>query len=64
MLYYALLLCLFISVSEIQTLSSVKIFFKFGFQTEKMSEIQIVWKWDTTELSEIRTSWDFRHSLY
>ena len=35
MLLYGLLLFLFISVSEIQTLSSVKIFLEFGFQTEK-----------------------------
>ena len=28
-----------------------------------MSEIQTVWKRDATELSEIQTSSDFRHSL-
>ena len=31
---------------------------------KKVSEIGTVWEWDTTELSEIQTSSDFRHSLY
>ena len=31
------------------------------FQT--VSEIETVWEWDTTELSEIQTSSHFRHSL-
>ena len=34
----------------------------FGFQI--MSEIGTVWEWDKTELFEIQTSSDFRHSLY
>ena len=64
MLFYALLLSLFISVSEIQNLSSVYIFLNSDFRQKKVSEIQTVWKRNATELSEIQTSSDFRHSLY
>ena len=34
------------------------------FRHKIVSEIGTVWEWDTTELSEIQTSLDFRHSLY
>ena len=36
----------------------------FLFRIQTLSEIRTVWKWDETELSEIQTSSDFRHSLY
>ena len=58
---YALQLSLFISMSEIQTLKFRLDFLEFGFQT--LSEIQTVWKQNASELSEIQTSSDFRHSL-
>ena len=64
MLIYALLLSLFISMSEIQTLSSVYIFQNLDFRQKKVSEIQTVWKRNATEVSEIQTNLDFRHSLY
>ena len=60
MLYYALQLSLFNSVSEIPTLTSFR-FCEFGFQT--LSDSQNVWEKDSTELSEIQTSSDFKHSL-
>ena len=40
----------------------MQILFSFGFQTA--SGIGTAWEWDTTELYEIQTSSDFRHSLY
>ena len=40
-------------------------FLEFEFQTEKkVSKIQTVWKRAATELSEIQTTSDIRHSLY
>ena len=33
-------------------------------QFQTVSEIETVWEWDTTELSEIQTSSNFRHSLH
>ena len=48
MLYYALQLSLFISLFEVQSQGSVQIFLEFGFQTEKVSEIQTVWNRDET----------------
>ena len=61
MLYYALKLTLLITMLEIQTLRSAQIFKSSDFRQKKVSEIQTVCKWDTSELSETQTSSDFRH---
>ena len=37
---------------------------RIAYSNQKVSEIQTVWKRNATELSEIQTSSDFRHSLY
>ena len=55
MLLYALLLSLFISVSEIQTLKFRLDFQNSDFRQKKVSEMQTVWKRNATELSEIQT---------
>ena len=38
-------------------------FFRVQISDTKVSEFQIVWKREATEMSEIQTSSDFRHSL-